>query len=392
MEWYLDDVASLDTENHWLGHRLPPALVSVVDSFLYHRCRGTYTLLTLRNDDVVWQLEHVPLCLLQALEVQPAIAQRPYMDALVHLIDRHDMDDLFEWDDALSVTGGYSLLICMNRLGRCDETFLAKMRILCSFRTIMAISQLVTQEPVTPLTAEILTSFLVDDATNVIDEALDNNVIVRLVIATIDALVVLAPEKVPDFMTHWVCTVNSLDANRRKLYPIVRALAQKFALVPLYAKMTVLLATLCRTVFTASGIRPELLPTVVADFVLGDVPLDPTHCSQCMDAAIFLKNGVAIQFQRNTRICADIRALANAHADRLTLQCSDWSDAYELRKVPGQATEAERIQYIRAHGDQAHDITCVATLDTLLAALTARERGDQTCTSRPHKRRRSDGA
>ncbi|EQC34302.1 hypothetical protein SDRG_08075 [Saprolegnia diclina VS20] len=167
IEWYLDDVASLDADNQYLGHRLPPALISVVDSFLYHRCRGSYTLHT----DLDWQLEHVPLLLLQALEVQPGMTQRPYLDAIVYLIDRYDLDDLVEWDSA---TGGYSLL--MNRLGRCDETFLAKMRILSSYRAIMTISRLVTEAPVAPVTAEILTTFLVDDATTIMDETFENDV------------------------------------------------------------------------------------------------------------------------------------------------------------------------------------------------------------------------
>ncbi|EQC41907.1 hypothetical protein SDRG_00762 [Saprolegnia diclina VS20] len=255
MDWYLHDMAPLDANGHWLGQKLPPALVSVVDSFLYKHRHGVYTLLSL-GKGTAWRLDVLPDLLLKAVALQPALVQKPYLNVITTDVDGHVLGDFF---DTSSLQSGFSLLRVMDQIGRCDERLMEKVALLAGFKVVIAVSWLVTNQlTIAPSTRDSAIVFLDTCAVGLIENAKYEeaipDVIVLLVMATVKAFNVIAPEKFPSFLMKWLPTMPPTRiANRLQLFPII---VQVAAMFPDRFRDTIVdLATQCRATFLGDADR-----------------------------------------------------------------------------------------------------------------------------------------
>ncbi|KDO21947.1 hypothetical protein SPRG_22310, partial [Saprolegnia parasitica CBS 223.65] len=230
MDGYLHDIAPLDAHGHWLNHKLPPALVSMVDSFLYKHRRGVYTLLSLRST-TEYRLEVFPDLLLKATALQPTLVQKPYLDVIAKDVDGHQLGDFFSTS---SLEGGYCLLRVMDQIGRCDERLMEKVALLNGYEVVIAVSWLVTKHATIAASTRASAVIFLDTCAvtllqNAEIEEVTPDIMVDLVMATVVAFNVIAPEKIPSFLTKWIAEMPpTRDTNRDQLFPVIEQVTARF--------------------------------------------------------------------------------------------------------------------------------------------------------------------
>ncbi|KDO32467.1 hypothetical protein SPRG_02944 [Saprolegnia parasitica CBS 223.65] len=230
MDGYLHDMAPLVANGHWLNHKLPPALVSVVDSFLYKHRRGVYTLLSLRftTED---RLKIFPELLLKATALQPTLNQKA----------------------TSSFEGGYCLLRVMDQIGRCDERLMEKVALLNGYEVVIAVSWLVTKHATIAASTRASAIIFLDTCAvtllqNAENEEVTPDIMVDLVMATVVAFNDIAPEKIPSFLTKWIAKMPpTFDTNRNQLFPVIKQVTAMFP--GRFRDAIVALATRCRAIF-----------------------------------------------------------------------------------------------------------------------------------------------
>ncbi|EQC41905.1 hypothetical protein SDRG_00760 [Saprolegnia diclina VS20] len=280
MDGYLHDIAPFHVNGHWLSQKLPPALVSVVDSFLYKHRHGVYTLLSLEMD-TKWRLQCLPTFLVKAVALQPALVQTPYLEVIATLADAHTRGDYYA---TLGFTGVYSLLSCMDRIGRCDEALMDKVRTLCGTDAADAFAYLVTKTPVSAVTRERVAAYLDNKAQRFLDDAVNadakDHCIVNIVAELVKALDTVAPEKVASFFTQWLPDEpTSLTFTRDQLFPVVEEMAAMYR--DKHRDVVLHLATHCRDGFKR-GMAEHRTSRDDEDFDYYDAKLNRRGDLQCL--------------------------------------------------------------------------------------------------------------
>ncbi|KDO19012.1 hypothetical protein SPRG_14849 [Saprolegnia parasitica CBS 223.65] len=415
LEHYVTTIAPQRADANFVGACLPPVLVAAVDTFLFPAHPSI--LLTLASTDadplMVVAVGLASAALTQPSLRLPATVLEVIFCALKQLPPRRprkaSVDSYLNLplpQTVTSVDAARSVLVLAQRANRLDATFfntcadryglfiLPAIRPLADNRVDLGALHSLVVEYIQRSIHVLLDKMAWPDLHEVVaNRQHDGQSVSMGVHLTREAVMLLqsyAPESVASFATAWLKALpTDIRTTHKLLVPLVDLLPRNVAAYRLLAA-----AAIAR--FDAT---PPLPPVV--DFALGDVALDPTHCSQCKATRTFLDDPTTNVSENivmtgspweSPEQCPNILGLLQAHASRV-IQVEprrDWLEACSCRlfKVaqPGQVSVAQLGKHRATARILASVADAVARFKTTLQRID--KYAEDSLKPRPPKRRR----
>ncbi|KDO28395.1 hypothetical protein SPRG_06633 [Saprolegnia parasitica CBS 223.65] len=440
LDWYIDKVAPHMPHGNWISLRLPPALVVVVDSYLFRPPFGD--VLASSGLTLTDKLRSLSMGLVDAIARQPTLHRPKYLAAISTKINevvtvlpsfRRIRGTLAlngwwhaAWRDrptTISLQTAYvrDVLDAMHTLGHCDEALFTAMRHFSGRKVFIAGLLRFLQHPATAVASRVQSlvasyvfsiapSFTVTDAFGRMRESKALAPSVKSVVDALHVLTLVAPHEVRTFGLAWAAALpETLDATRHALYSVVVEATKR---LPHDTGLISDLAAQCLANF-----HKDRAPVPdVSNVVIDDIAVDVDHCAQCAAFVVFLRDGTRIEFEF-AGLCEALLDEIASHQGQLGLHHDDvelifpmTDDLFrvDVRGGNNSMGEAMRGPYVvrkrttqvgRKMGLEHHierlshlhrDTKAVAKLQLLLQPVRAIEAADMNDAQPPLKRPRLD--